>query len=333
MSGQKEHDGMTQDFGLQEDDGGKLYFLTERKLYELVYKWVNTRDELGDLQPKEQWIPQFLGPLQELSFKGAELMRVVQDAQSTHAVVVSVASSNAVTEEEGSRVEVGEGELPISLVFIVPTHASSAGQRKTPRGLQEDVTSLPLHPTNAGGRELSERYDVIEVNRTWGTSVEAETQLPYKQAVDAAQAFEDALIFRYYGETIMPPGKKRDTLDWLNPQFVPWQETLGFFFRGLYFETSNVIEVPGEQGSEQVPAEVYLATTFQVERDGRSINSYRPFGQREDAVAWINTTNHVKASITRLVPDPGSTNWFVLSDLQNLNPLCFRPQGEIEWLN
>ncbi len=324
---------MTQDFGLQEDDGGKLYFLTERKLYELVYKWVNTRDELGEIQPREQWIPQFLGPLQELSFKGGELMKMVQDVQATRAVAVSVASSNVATEEEGARVEVSEGELPVSLVFIVPTHASSAGQRKTPRGLQDDVTSLPLHPTNALGRELNEWYDVIEVNRTWGTSVEAETHLLYKQAVDAAHTFEDALIFRYYGEAVTPAGKKRDTLEWLNPQFVPWQETLGFFFRGLYFETSNVIEVPGEQGSEQVPAEIYLATTFQVERDGRSVNSYRPFGQREDAVAWITSTNHVKASITRLVPDPGSTNWFVLSDLQNLNPLGYRPQGEIEWLN
>ncbi len=332
---QKGHDGMTQDFGLQEDDGGKLYFLTERKLYELVYKWINMRDELGEIQPKEQWIPQFLGPLQELSFKGTELMKMVQDVTTTHAVVVSVASAvSQNAEEQPLRVEVSNGELPISLVFVLPTHTSSAGQRKTPRGLQDDVTSLPsLHPTSAVGREQSERYDVIEVNRTWDTSVEAEMQLTYKQAIDAAHTFDDALIFRYYGETVTPPGKKRDTLEWLNPQYVPWQETLGFFFRGLYFETSNVIEVPGEQGSEQVPAEVYLATTFQVERDGRSINSYRPFGQREDAVAWINTSNHVKASITRLVPDPGSTNWFVLSDLQNLNPLGFRPQGEVEWLN
>ncbi len=324
---------MAQDFGLQEDDGGKLYFLTERKLYELVYKWVNMHDELGNIQPKELWIPQFLGPLQELSFKGAELMKMVQDVQSTRAGVISVVSSSASTEEEVSRVEVSESELPISLVFILPAHTPSAGQRKTPRGLQDDVTSLSAHPAGAIGREQSERYDVIEVNRTWGTPVEAETQLTYKQAVDAAQAFEDALIFRYYGETVTPAGKKRDMLEWLNPQYLPWQETLGFFFRGLYFETSNVIEVPGEQGSEQVPAEVYLATTFQVERDGRSINSYRPFGQRDDAVAWINSTTHVKASITRLVPDPGSTNWFVLSDLQNLNPLGFRPQGEVEWLN
>jgi len=322
---------MAQDFGLQEDDGGKLYFLTERKLYELVYKWVNMRDELGNVQPKEQWIPQFLGPLQELSFKGAELMKLVKDVNTTRAVVVSVAQGG---EEQSTRVEVSDGELPISLVFILPVHTSSAAQRKTPRELQDDTAiSLSSHPTGAIGREQSERYNVIEVNRTWDTSVEAETRLTYKQAVDASQTFEDALIFRYYGETITPPGKKRDTLEWLNPQYLPWQETLGFFFRGLYFETSNVIEVPGEQGSEQVPAEVYLATTFQVERDGRSINSYRPFGQREDAVVWINSTTHVKASIARLVPDPGSTNWFVLSDLQNLNPLGFRPQGEVEWLN
>ena len=322
---------MAQDFGLQEDDGGKLYFLTERKLYELVYKWVNTRDELGDIQPKEQWIPQFLGPLQELSFKGAELMKVVQDVQSTHAIAISVVPSIS-SEEEASRVEISGVELPISLVFILPSQTSSETKHKS-AGLQDGVRSVLPHTTSAGGREQSERYDVIEVNRTWGTSAEAETQLTYKHAVDAAQTFEDALIFRYYGETVTPPGKKRDTLEWLNPMYLPWQETLGFFFRGLYFETSNVIEVPGEQGSEQVPAEVYLATTFQVERDGRSINSYRPFGQREDAVAWINSTTHVKASITRLVPDPTSTNWFVLSDLQNLNPLGFRPQGEVEWLN
>ena len=324
---------MAQDFGLQEDDGGKLYFLTERKLYELVYKWINTRDELGEIQPKEQWIPQFLGPLQEVSFKGGELMKVLKEVQSARAIVVSVVPSigGHDTEEEATRVEVSGVELPASLIFVLPSHTPSVMQRKTPGGLQD--RSSAGSPYISGGREQSERYDVIEVNRMWGTSVEAETQLTSKQAVDAAQAFDDALIFRYYNETVTPPGKKRDTLEWLNPQYLPWQETLGFFFRGLYFETSNVIEVPGEQGSEQVPAEVYLATTFQVERDGRSVNSYRPFGQREDAIAWINSTTHIKASITRLVPDPGSTNWFVLSDLQNLNPLGFRPQGEVEWLN
>ncbi len=326
---------MAQDFGLQEDDGGKLYFLTERKLYELVYKWINTRDELGEIQPKEQWIPQFLGPLQELSFKGGELMQVLKEVQAARAIVVSVAPSIAHNmEEEATRVEVSGTELPVSLIFVLPSHTSSVAQRKTPGGLQDRSNAgASQYIPGAIGRENSERYDVIEVNRTWGASVEVETQLTSKQAVDAAQAFDDVLVFRYYNETVTPPGKKRDTLEWLNPQYLPWQETLGFFFRGLYFETSNVIEVPGEQGSEQVPAEVYLATTFQVERDGRSINSYRPFGQREDAVAWINSTTHAKASITRLVPDPGSTNWFVLSDLQNLNPLGFRPQGEVEWLN
>ena len=238
------------------------------------------------------------------------------------------------TEEDVERVGVSGTELPVSLALVLPSQiVSNTQQRKTPRGLQDASLSGPSGYTQgAVGREQSERYDVIEVNRMWGASTEAETQLPYKQAVDADQSFEDALVLRYYGETVTPAGKKRDTLEWLNPQYVPWQETLGFFFRGLYFETSNVIEVPGEQGAEQVPAEVYLATTFQVERDGRSVNSYRPFGQREDAVAWIRTTNHAKASITHLVPDPGSTNWFVLSDLQNLNPLGYRPQGEVEWL-
>ncbi len=329
---------MAQDFGLQEDGGGMLYFLTERKLYELNYKWLNTRDEPGNILPKEQWIAQVLGPLQELAFKGAELMKVVKDVQSAQAVAISIVPSKLQdTTKDVERVEVSDAELPVSLVFVLPSLTSSATQRKTPGGLQDrelsNTVGASSYMPGPVGREHSERYDVIEFNRTWGTPVEVETQLSYKQAMDAAQTCEDALIFRYYGESITPPGKKRDTLEWLNPMFVPWQEMLGFFFRGLYFETSNVMEVPGEQGSEQVPAEVYLATTFQVERDGRSINSYRPFGQREDAVAWINSTTHVKASITRLVPDPGSTNWFVLSDLQNLNPLGFRPQGEVEWLN
>ncbi|GAC1355489.1 MAG: hypothetical protein NVSMB38_35800 [Ktedonobacteraceae bacterium] len=329
---------MAQDFGIQEEDGGKLYFLTERRLYELVYKWVNTRDELGQVQPREQWIPQFVGPLQERSFKGAELMRVVKDVSMAHAVLISVAPSDLQnTEGEGTRVEVSEGALPVSLVFVLPSYTSSETQHKS-TGVQDHSVSGPSrissYTPGAIGREHAEKYDVIEINRTWATSVESETQLPYKQAVDHAQTFDDALLFRYYSEANLPPGKKRDTLEWLNPQYVPWQETLGFFFRGLYFETTNVIEVPGEQGSEQVPAEVYLATVFQVERDGpRDVNIYRPFGRREDAIAWINSITHVKASLTRLVPDPGSTNWFVLSDLQNLNSLGFKPQGEVEWLN
>ncbi len=331
---------MAQDLELPEDDGSnyKVYFLTERKLYELVYKWMNTRDELGQVQPKEQWVPQFTGALQERSLRGADVMRLVKEVKTTRALVISVVSSDVQdAEEEGTRIEVSDGELPASFVFILPSHTTSENQSRV-AGVQEQAENnafraLP-YATGKIGREHSEYYDVIEINRTWGTVIESETHLSSKQAIDHAQTFDDALIFRYYGETNLPPGKKRDTLEWLNPHFVPWQETLGFFFRGLYFETTNVIEVPGEQGSEQVPAEVYLATAFQVERDGpRNVNIYRPFGRREDAIAWINSTTHVKASVTRLVPDPGSTNWFVLSDLQNLNPLGYRPQGEVEWLN
>lgn len=334
---------MAQDLGFGGDDGGdfKIYFLTERRLYELVYRWINTRDEAGQVQPKEQWVPQFTGALQEHSLKGADVMQMVQEVNSRRAVVVSVALSTVPdAQEEDVRVAVSDGAVPAPLVFVLPSLATFDSLHQTD-GTQERSTgsmqrALPS-ATGMMGREHVEQqqhYDVIEIHRTWSSSVEAETHLSYKQAIDYAQTSDGALIFRYYSETSLPQGKKRDALEWLNPQYVPWQEALGFFFRGLYFETTNVIEVPGEQGEEQVPAEVYLATAFQVERDGpRNVNIYRPFGQREDAIAWLNSTAHVKASVTRLVPDPTSTNWFVLSDMQNLNPLGFRPQGEVEWLN
>ncbi len=333
---------MAQDLGLGGDDGGdfKIYFLTERRLYELVYRWINTRDEDGQVQPKEQWVPQFTGELRERSLKGADVMQIVQDVNSHRAIVISIALSTVQNaQEEDARVAVSDGELPTSLVFVLPSPATVDSQHETDGTQERSTGSIQPLPSTTGmmGREHAEQqqhYDVIELHRTWSSSTEAETYLSYKQAIDYAQTSDDALIFRYYSETSLPQGKKRDTLEWLNPQYVPWQETLGFFFRGLYFETTNVIEVPGEQGDEQVPAEVYLATAFQVERDGpRNVNIYRPFGRREDAIVWLNSTAHVKASVTRLVPDPTSTNWFVLSDMQNLNPLGFRPQGEVEWLN
>ncbi len=328
---------MAQDLGLGGDGGHdyKVYFLTDRRLYELGYTWLNTHDEAGQAQPREQWVPQFTGELREHSLRGADVMQMVQDVKANVACVVSVASpiSQNDTDEE-TRVTVSDGELPASLVFILPSGSTSDTLHRT-NGMQEQSTGGAARATSSTtGVNEQQHYDVIEVNRIWGTAVEASTSLTFKQAIDQTQTFDNALIFRYYGETNVPQGKKRDTLEWLNPQYVPWQETLGFYFRGLFFETSNVIEVPGEQGEEQVPAEIYLATAFQVQRDGpRNISIYRPFGKHEEAIAWLRSTAHVKASVTRLVPDPASTNWFVLSDMQNLNPLGFRPQGEVEWLN
>ena len=328
---------MAQDLGLGEDDGRdyKMYFLTDRHLYGLVYKWINTRDEAGQAQPKEQWVPQFAGALQELSLRGADVMQMVQDVKANVATVISVAPLIQQTElDVEARLIVSDGELPTSLVFVLPSLNTSDTVRKGSDTQEQSTIGSTRSIASTIGLNEPQHYDVIEVNRTWNTAVAAATNLSYKSAIDQAQAFDGTLIFRYYGETSLPQGKKRDTLEWLNPQHVPWQETLGFYFRGLFFETANVIEVPGEQGDEQVPAEIYLATAFQVERDGpRSVSIYRPFGKREEAIAWLKSTAHVKASVTRLVPDPASTNWFVLSDLQNLNPLGFRPQGEVEWLN
>ncbi len=328
---------MAQDLGLGGESGRayKVYFLTDRRLYELGYTWINTHDEAGQVQPREQWVPQFTGELQELSLRGADVMQMIQDVKANVASVVSVASPVSQNDADGeTRVTVSDGELPTPLVFILPSVSTSDTLRRT-SGTHEQLTGDIAHGTaSTTGVNEQQHYDVIEVNRTWSAVVESSTNLTYKQAVDQTQTFDGALIFRYYSETNPPQGKKRDTLEWLNPQHVPWQETLAFYFRGLFFETSNVIEVPGEQGDEQVPAEIYLATAFQVQRDGpRNISIYRPFGKHEEAIAWLRSTAHVKASVTRLVPDPASTNWFVLSDMQNLNPLGFRPQGEVEWLN
>ena len=248
---------MAQDLGLGGERGRayKVYFLTDRRLYELAYTWINTHDEAGQVQPKEQWVPQFTGELQELSLRGADVMQMVQDVKPNAASVVSVVSPVSENDaDEETRVTVSDGELPTSLVFILPSGSMSDTFRRT-SGTQEQPTDGIAHATSSTtGVNEQQHYDVIEVNRTWSAVVEASTNLTYKQAIDQTQTFDGALIFRYYSETNPPQGKKRDTLEWLNPQHVPWQEMLAFYFRGLFFETSNVIEVPGEQGDEQVPA-------------------------------------------------------------------------------
>lgn len=345
--------GMAQYAGTQEDENIlKIYFLTNRKLYELAYRWVNTHDENGKPLPKDQWMVYLIGSLKELPLRGSEVMKMTRLVEQARAVVVALSLPQMGTSlAETIRVEVSGGELPLPLAFIVPsiTVTKDEGHDRVEQRADEDEFEEAAQTAHMSSRALSIRnernmryYDVIEVSPTWGEDVEPVKHLPYKQAEAYALSLdkdEGALVLRYYAELVVPPGKKRDSLEWLNP-FSDMQQELvastpaGFFFRGLYFETDAVITIESEQGNESVPAEFYLATAFRVEREEgiRDLNIYRPFGRHSEAIAWLNTITHTKASVTRLMPDPGSTNWFVLSDGQNLNPLGFRQVGEVEWL-
>lgn len=266
--------------------------------------------------------------------------------EQERAVVVALSQPQMdASSEETIQVEVSNGELPLPLAFIVPS--ITAGQDEGEQETDEDEFEETARPTRKPARALSvkndqnvRRYDVIKITPTWGEDVEPVMHLPYKQAEAYALSLdkdEGALVLRYYAELVVPPGKKRDSLEWLNPFSDVQEETIatrGFYFRGLYFETDHIIEIESEQGREKVPAEFYLATAFRVKREEgiRDLNIYRPFGRHSEAIAWLQTIAHAKASVTRLMPDPGSSNWFVLSDGENLNPLGFRQVGEVEWL-
>lgn len=344
---------MAQQSGTQEDENIlKIYFLTYRKLYELAYRWVNTHDESGKPLPKDQWMVYLIGSLKELPLRGSEVMRMTQMIAQARATVVALSLPQMDTSpDETLRIEVSGGELPLPLAFITPSLTVAQGEERdrAEQTTDEDEFEETAQTSHMPSRAISvrndrnmRRYDVIEVNPAWDEDVEPVKHLSYKQAEEYALSLdkdEGALVLRYYAELVVPPGKKRDSLEWLNP-FSDVQQDLigsapsGFFFRGLYFETDSVITIESEQGNERVPAEFYLATAFRVEREEgiRDLNIYRPFGRHSEAIAWLNTIAHTKASVTRLMPDPGSTNWFVLSDRQNLNPLGFRQVGEVEWL-
>lgn len=331
----------------EDEDILKIYFLTNKKLYELAYRWVHTHDEHGKALPKEQWMVYLIGSLKELPLRGSELMKMTRMVEQARAVVVALSPPQMdASADETIQVEVSDGELPLPLAFIVPSITAGQGEVEQ-QASDDDEREETTHASRMPGRALSvrneqnvRRYDVIEVSPIGSEPVEPVLHLPYKQAEAYALSLdkdEGALVLRYYAELVVPPGKKRDSLEWLNPFSDVQQESLatsGFFFRGLYFETDRVIEIESEQGKEKVPAEFYLATAFRVEREEgiRDLNIYRPFGRHNEAIAWLQSIAHTKASVTRLMPDAGSTNWFVLSDGQNLNPLGFRQVGEVEWL-
>lgn len=335
---------MSQHSSLQ--DIFKIYFLTERRFYELAYRWVNTLDEIGQMKPKDEWEVQIVGTLKALPFRGGELMGMIKQLDMAQAIVVALSFPQGEDEGESTAIciEVSAGELPFPLAFIVPIAVETSARAEDGEGADQFTGDVNDRITRQSSRAVSvrderstQRYNVVEVSVPRSRGVNVVTNVPYKQAFAYATAMEQemgVLIFRYHADIQIPPGKKRDSLEWLNSFVTRTQEPFGFFFRGLYFETTNSVEIQSEQGLERIPAELYVATAFQVEREEgvRNMNIYRPFGRRSDAIEWLNSIVYTKASLTRLIPDAGSTNWFVLSDRQNLNPLGFRQQGDAEWL-
>src|SRR5579859_2451983 len=126
---------MAEHSGVQEDAQIlKIYFLTNRKLYELAYRWVNTHDERGKALPKDQWMVYLIGSLKELPLRGSELMKMKHMVEQERAVVVALSQPQMdASPDETIQVEVSNGELPLPLAFIVPsiTAGQDEGEQET----------------------------------------------------------------------------------------------------------------------------------------------------------------------------------------------------------
>ena len=74
--------------GALEPSAERIYFLTQATLYELVYTFVNVRDERGEDQAASKWQGQFVGPLQELPLQGPQVATMADNVNLSAASII-----------------------------------------------------------------------------------------------------------------------------------------------------------------------------------------------------------------------------------------------------
>lgn len=338
----------------------RIYFVTQARVYELVYTFVNVRDERGVTQKASKWRGQFVGPLQELPMLGPQVATMADQVTCSDATIIHLTHTSSYLttgSNKCSPTRIGDREekLPAQVLFIVPCFTTAQMHElleqegpgwELSRWLMygEQRGPMPPQPSDAvQERDGTPLFDLLSIETKWEDfEGRPTTRLSYEEALDLAQYIarsEGAVILRYYCEPHPPGGKPFDSLEWLNPHYIPWRKAQGFFFEkkgGGYFETANVIELRGERGLEIVPAELILATVYGVERedlaDGDSI--VRPFGTREEALAWLQSIAHERATLNRLVPDRSKPSWIRGDRVdQVLDAKSFVQEGQTEWLN
>lgn len=202
---------------------------------------------------------------------------------------------------------------------------------------------MPPQPSDAvQERDGTPLFDLFSMERRWlPRGGRPTTRLTYEQALGLAQYIarsEGAIILRYYCEPVPPPGKDFDSLEWLNPDYVPWQERRGFYFGkvgGGYFETTNVVELQGTFGQETVPAELYLVTIYRPERAdlAEEERSVRPFGQRQEAIVWLQTIAHKKAGWRDTCRTEAKLRGYGIAKTSNSTRRPLSRGGQTEWLD
>jgi hypothetical protein len=342
-----------------ETSAERIYFLTQSKLYELVYTFVNVRDERGEVQEVSKWQGQFVGPLQELPMQGPQVATMADNVNCSAATIIHLTYTSSYLTVGANkcmptRIGDSEARLPTQVLFIVPCYTTAAMHERLEqegpgwelsrwRMYGQQRGAMPPQPSEAvQERDGTPLFDVFSMETKW-KSFEGRptTRLSHEEALDLARYLarsEGAIILRYYCEPTPPEGRAFDSLEWLNPHYVPWRERRGFYFGrvgGGYFETGNVIELVGERGNETVPAELFLVTVYGVEQVGREDEESvaRPFGSREESLAWLGSIAHKKATLKRYVPDKGKALWFWDREDRLLNEDAFVQEGPTEWLD
>ena len=334
----------------------RVYFLTQSRLYELVYTFVNVRDERGLVQKASQWRGHIAGPLQELPLLGPQVATMADNVHSSgdtiiHLTYTSSYLTSGTNKCSPTRIGDREERLPTQVLFIVPCYTTAQMHEYLEQeGPGWELSRWQLYGEKRGPmppqpsdvvqeRDGAPLFDLFSIETKWEDfEGRPTTRLSYEKALELAQYVarsEGAIILRYYCEPTPPAGKEFDSLEWLNPDYHPWRKVQGFFFEkkgGGYFETANVIEMHGERGLEIVPAELVLVTIYGVVRadlaDEESV--VRPFGTREEALAWLRTIAHKKATLKLLVPDGSKPSW--IRD-QVLDAEAFVQKGQTEWLD
>ena len=312
--------------------------------------WTNIRDERGREQDKSLWKGQIISPLEERPFVGRELLLMADNVHDGSATIIHISHQFEAyqgTKGEPSRVGDFGFPLPKQILFVTPSFTTLAIHQQFEqqgghwhyeayRQYYRDLGPLPPQPSenslsNEGGERL---YDVMTVSRLWGEHLPPATRLTFVQVLqltEYVEQTEDAMLFRYYAGPQPSEGNAIDSLEWVNPHYVPWKPRRGYVFHGYYFTTTASVVAQDGSREEVFPKMFYLVTLFQQDQ-----KVTRPFGDRDEAVKWVKRTPCRGASLARYVPDPSvsihALQESIVEDAQDLVESAFIQEGEAEWL-